>query len=1413
MAMAIGGFLLVFITAAFPQHAVPNEIIIKLHPAVALQKESGDRIQILSAAVQAVLQSRGDYLARRALPENFPADEGRYVLLRFGDASLPSSDLISTLQSLPEVESAHYNHVLSAGGNFSPCLPPQTPNDSLFAQQWALQKINAVQAWETSRGSPEVLIAVIDTGVELAHPDLAPNLWINAGEDLNRNGRWESSDENGVDDDGNGFIDDGRGWDFTDAPNFPDGGDHVRRDNDPSDENGHGTAVAGIIAAVADNRRGIAGLAPGCRVMALRAGNSRGLLEEDDVASAIVYAVANGAAIINMSFGDVVVSPMLRDVIRFAHRRGAVLVAAAGNSASAAPHYPASLSETIAVGASTISDRLASFSNYGAFIDITAPGENIWTTASGKTYAPFSGTSAAAPFVAALAGLLHAHAPDFSNDMIRAALHNSARDLGNPGWDQFFGAGRIDAAGALQRGRAARAEIHSPAMDQGFSGLPGAEAIAVRGTALGAFLTDYELHYGAGENPSAWSLIGATSGRQALADSLGAWPLQNLPDGSYTLRLVVNQKNGPRAEDRVRVFVDRTPPVLRNLQLLPMVDGNRRSVLIAFETDDLCHATLRWRPAASAQTFSAVPFNYFTQQHRFNFAQEPAAGEFEFYLEAANRVGLKTRADNGGAFYRLQLAPPEVNSASFAELAIGNLAAGHLLREPADFDRDGWGEIAISVHDRNRSYGPLTIFERTREGFASRFATAFPAIPRDIGDSNGDGRLEILAGLGPRSFIFEAPADNAFPSAQVWADSNDFWAARFADLDADGRQEIIGRRGEKYVVLESGANRSFLEIAGLENFTAGDNLAGAPHAEIADFDGDGRREILLGDGDGDLYLYESAGDNQFAPVWSDRLPLLDSGAFIRALDFDGDGRMDFAAGCHSDPQLNSENEYDARHWLFRLYRAAADNRFETVWEQRFFGMQSPRDFAAGLGSGDVDGDGRDELFLSLFPHGYAVEYENGRARVIWHRQPVRSNTFLAAALEPGGPPAFYFSDGEAVRAFTAPNAQTGPPAPADFEARPLHANAVALSWLPVPGAEAHVIHRAAGDSAARLLAVTSANSFIDRRVISEQSYHYTVATIDSQALPMIGASTPVRTARPSRPPAVSSAWYLPPHHVAVQFNETMSESIRRTEAYRLRTEAGWTQPQSAVVSRSGSEAILAFPQAGFAAGEYCLEVRHVADADFVPLDTAAARASFVIVPEPPRFYLRAARRESPQSIRLQFNLPVDKTSASRAENYELAADAGSSRKILISAATLMPQDEAAVLLHLPQALLKPLGRDYLITAKNIRSAEGLVLQRGEGDAIALALAGENLQRLVIYPNPFLAAKHSLLTIAGLPEQAAVTILDELGRALITLHERDGNGGVDWDTRDQRGRLLPAGVYVCRAAAGAETAWAKFVIVR
>jgi hypothetical protein len=294
---------------------------------------------------------------------------------------------------------------------------------------------------------------------------------------------------------------------------------------------------------------------------------------------------------------------------------------------------------------------------------------------------------------------------------------------------------------------------------------------------------------------------------------------------------------------------------------------------------------------------------------------------------------------------------------------------------------------------------------------------------------------------------------------------------------------------------------------------------------------------------------------------------------------------------------------------------------------------------------------------------------------------------------------------------------------------------------------------------------------------------------------------------------VVSAYFFAPHHIAVLFDGAMHESVRQAALFRL-SQAGEAQPESVVLSRSGNEVILSFPQVVFTPGDYQVRVNGAVDADRVPLDTTRNRATFTVAPELPRFYVVSAALESPQQILVRFNLPVEIASATSVANYRLKTLGSKTQsEIALASAVVVTSDSTVVRLALAQGVLGPFGRKHLIEIIGVRSASGIALRPGEGDAVGFSMPSANLDHVRIYPNPFLADRHTMLTIAGLTEQAVVKIIDVEGRVLATLEESDGNGGVDWDTRDGRGNFAPSGVYLCYVTSGAQTTVTKFVIVR
>jgi thermitase len=293
----------------------------------------------------------------------------------------------------PNVEYAEPNYIYTI---------QWTPNDPYFSsQQWGPQKVQAPAAWDVTRSSSDTWIAIIDTGVQYDHPDLSGKVV--------------------------------RGYDFVDD------------DWEPYDGNGHGTHCAGIAAAVTNNSRGIAGMAPNATIYAVRVLNNSGSGTLDDVANGIIHAADSGADVISLSLGASVGATTLRDAVDYAWNRGVVVVAAAGNNGTSLPSYPAYYSNAIAVAATDSNDNKAYFSNYGSWVDVAAPGVNIYSTYTGSSYASLSGTSMATPHVAGLAGLLDAQGRSASQ--IRAAIENTADPISGTG--TYWSKGRINAYRAV----------------------------------------------------------------------------------------------------------------------------------------------------------------------------------------------------------------------------------------------------------------------------------------------------------------------------------------------------------------------------------------------------------------------------------------------------------------------------------------------------------------------------------------------------------------------------------------------------------------------------------------------------------------------------------------------------------------------------------------------------------------------------------------------------------------------------------------------------------------------------------------------------------------------------------------------------------------------------------------------------
>ena len=483
--------------------------------------------------------------ARRvAHPKALPEVARTYVLDLGSLSPQEQTRALERLKADPDVEFAEPTHTFSTN---------QLPNDPFLATSgswgqpyqdlWGLFAINAPAAWDTAQGDG-IVVAVVDTGVDYNHPDLAANIWTNVNE----------VDGNFIDDDGNGFVDDVRGWNF------------MFNNNDPRDQNGHGTHVAGTIAALGNNGIGVIGVAWRSQIMPVTGLDDNGFGFDFSLAPAIIYAASNGADVINASWGGQSSSQSIEEAIQFATGLGTVFVAAAGNlSLDATNFFPASSPEAIAVASSDPFGNFSFFSDFGPKIDATAPGEDILSLQAANTfqgqpvingYTRMTGTSMAAPHVSGVAALVLSGNPAYSAEQVRQVIHASNTSVP---FDSRFGSGKLNAAAAVTTVNLLEAKITG--LQFGASPI---DPITILGSAQGTGFASYLLEYGAGTQPFFFTPF--FSSATPASGVLGQLDPSNLSDGTYTIRLTAFNTNGNSFVDTTQftlTFVQITsPPVV-----------------------------------------------------------------------------------------------------------------------------------------------------------------------------------------------------------------------------------------------------------------------------------------------------------------------------------------------------------------------------------------------------------------------------------------------------------------------------------------------------------------------------------------------------------------------------------------------------------------------------------------------------------------------------------------------------------------------------------------------------------------------------------------------------------------------------------------------------------------------------------
>ena len=847
-----------------------------------------------------------------------------------------------------------------------------TPNDARFSEQWNLTSMNVSEAWQLEKGEPSVVVAVVDSGIQIDHPDIENQLWHNSNE----------IPSNGVDDDRNGYVDDIIGWDFSDAPTLNGHGDWVNRDNQPYDETGHGTQVSGIIAAETDNGIGIAGIAPNCRIMSLRAGFRVGggsFLQNDDVAAAIVYAADNGAKVINLSLGDTVNAFLIRDAVEYAYNRGCLLIAAAGNSSEPFSLFPAALQNVISVAALDRDWQLGG-SNFGSSIGIAAPGEDILTTdlfvngmLEDDGYGYKSGTSMAAAHVSGVAALLFSANPSCSNLQVKQWLTHTTRQLRIP---QLVGAGLIDAYAALTA-------TDEPIANIEINQIHKDNMVEISGSAGGTGFLQYWIDYGISETPDLWFPILLPQTDPKYNTLLHEWDISHLDEGIYTLRLSVKSEIGKTVRDTTVVEIRHQLPTIFNHEGSEWLTGNRYESTVIWQTDVLTTGALDIYDITEMQKPLRIAYSDSVHaQHLVNISDlELSAGEYLYKLKSQNRSGLLRIDDNDGQLYKINISDEQIDSKHLSKVISASQELQVLI---SPIDMNGNGKLELIAREKNTDTPHIYEFDDT--GNLKRIETidVFISLLWAMKDIDGDGLIEILANESEETFLLEQTEPGKYPTHKTLL-ADGIWGGTIADTDLDGKPEIISIHdaSNSIRIYESDGDNSYPNVAILNNPTEGKNQLFTGFA-IADFDSDGKSEILSGDSETELFIYENTGDNLYQHTWSGKLingrPLL-----FASGDLNGDTIPEFVVGAEV---WTTEFDLPRQHWDISIYTTDGDNSYHLEWKQR---IRELSDGLNGITIGDANNDGMNELCISVSPNFYLLQHDGISYRTIWHHP--STNTF------------------------------------------------------------------------------------------------------------------------------------------------------------------------------------------------------------------------------------------------------------------------------------------------------------------------------------------------------------------------------------------------------------------------------------
>lgn len=1199
-------------------------------------------------------------------------------------------------------------------------------NDSLYRTQWNIPAVRFDLLKESDVPVKPVTVAIIDTGLDREHPELKSRLWFNSG---------EAPITDGTDSDGNGIRDDWSGVDFTGKQ--PDG--------QPNDDQGHGTAVAGIIGAEAGNGRGIAGLAPHAELLSLKAFDETGNGIETTIARALLYAWYRKADVVNMSFGiNNEKSLLIESILRAMAQDGIILVASSGNRGGTDRHYPSAYEGVISVGASTIDNFRAIFSQFGNRLDVLAPGVSVPSTSPGGGYGDFSGTSASAPHVSALAAWLKAMDPGMSVESFRSLLQTTSIKTDSRGFSAPDGAGVVNFYRAISQGSVSgMVRIHKPESD----GWWAENELPVSISVSGPNFSSWSLYIQPGKGyPENWTTL--ISGTTQVLDSVviripaDKWAGK---DTVLSLRLRMENHTGSAVEDRRFVFLNQKPLIIEDSLFYRTYRGNQAGIGAEIRTSQPVKVDVSLPGVISP----GETWRHLTVSEVLTSENGPLTPVFTIRNLAGDEKTFSRRIPG----YLMT----DWNAWTPSPIRETSLSAGFILPETADFNQDGFPDLIHSMESATSRYGSISYIDGATLSVMDSI-TGNILVPKDV--VFFDNRwYALFISLG-RSFIYRSTSPST-PPVEL------FYQSQKGKEEWGGALEV---RNGSLLLHWRNSETWHRTVVNAWNGSAGEEkrygfpdnyqLSGPPKVRLVRFSGSDQPDYLVADQYGNLLLFRDTGENVFPLIWAEPLPLYLSSDFIEASDLTGDG-LDEIIALSRDVGI-TDPVYDESwpgRWNLQIF-SFHSGQSERIYDRWFTGYSPGIKDRTGL---FVTNSGADRVIcLSLDPHLYQLKITPG--------YPVNVSTGSWTSGEPAasagnwdgsswwttsnGYLTWWMPDTTSIPRITwiTQLSDTSMRVEVDRVFEKLVYTFRSQNGLEVTDSvlqSSSFLLKGAGAGTVRVVTSGNHRRLINGRNQRQLTFYprgYLNASF-SQGFIRLDGTNPI----------------LPPGPIP--------DSIR----FHGKTPDWWIQEQG------GKTLWLRFP--GGLGGPFPVPaMKDENNRVLIPVPD-----TLFIVPEPVKrsaFYLTRFEVFSRQKARIFFSSPVEVASLSSV----LLKNPG------IGLTVINP-----LLLEL-ESLKQPIGnagKPLLVDFDGLLSVNGDSLD-ARTRYVSLETMGSSVKELLVYPNPWRPGTQQDLTFAGLPSGTTIAIYDITLRFLKELTVEHGAASVNWSGEGNDGKRVGSGIYIFRA---------------